>query len=485
ADGAGSLLDLASLTHLERSGGSNTSDLRINATDGGTVDLSGLAAFADNVSGVNGRLVIGANGSGAKVLLPGVTALTDADLSVRDGGQITGQLVTLGGRSSLTLRSTGVIDLAALVNADNATLVAEDGGLLDLGTASIDQADLIARKGFLGSGGAVLTTSVTSWTGTNGFNLDRDFSADGAGSLLDLASLTHLERSGGSNTSDLRINATDGGTVDLSGLTAFADNVSGVNGRISVSATGAGSAIDLGQLAALDNANVTIADTASVDLGNLTAFAGGTLALTSTDGAAADLHVGDSLHLGTGGVLDVDGSSASLVIGPGAPAAGVDGAVVVAFGGALSGSGSVVGTLINDGLVGPGNSPGTLTVDGDYQQNPGAILDIEIGGSDQGITYDLLAILGSALLAGDVEVSLFDGFVPNLGESFVFLEAAGGISGTFDNIFCTSCAGVVFELFHGADFVSLTAVAAPVPLPAGAWLLLAPAGFVLARRRRA
>jgi len=357
--------------------------------------------------------------------------------------------------------------------ANDASLIAEDQGSLTLGLGNLDRSNLIARKGFLGSGGATVTTAVTSWTGATGFAITRQFSADGAGSLLDLSSLTTVVRSGGSTNSHLNINATDGGRVDLSGLAAFTDNASGTNGRVRVTANGANSAIDLGQLTTLAAADITVDDTASVDVGRLTTFSGGTITLESTATDAADLHVADSFTLGDGAIVEVAGSTAALVVGPGLPAGAEDGSLTVAAGGSLFGTGSIVGTLINAGLVGPGSSPGTLSVTGDFTQMATATLEIEIGGGVAGTSFDLLAISGLATVAGTVEVSLWDAFVPTLGSSYVFLTAAAGIDGLFDSVACTNCgaAGIGFELFHGANFVSLTAVAAPIPVPAAAWLL--------------
>lgn len=281
-----------------------------------------------------------------------------------------------------------------------------------------------------------MRTAVTSWTGTTDFALTRQFAADGAGSLLDLSSLSTVVRSGGSTNSHLNINATDGGRVDLSGLTAFTDNASGTNGRVRITANGANCVVDLGQVTSMAATDITVDETAMVEADQLTAFAGGTIILESTAASAADLHVANTFTLSDGAVVNVAGSTAVLV-------------------------------------VGPGNSPGTLTVTGDYAQLDTAALAIEIGGTDPGVGFELLAVSGLATIAGIVEVSLWDAFVPNLGNSFVFLTAAAGIDRLFDGVSCTNCAsaGVAFELLHGADFVSLTAVAAPIPVPAALWLL--------------
>lgn len=389
--------------------------------------------------------------------------------------------LSLGAGVTFVTDGAGSAYTTAVTVANDATLIAEDQSSLALGGGDLDRSSLIARKGFLGAGGATLTTGVTSWTGTNGFNLDRSFTADGTGTLLDLSSLSNVERSGGSTYSDLNISATDGGRVDLTGIAAFADHASGTNGRINISASGNGSQVDLANLAALAGADVTVDDTAGVDLGSLGAFAGGTIALQSGDGAAPDVHVAAAFTLGDGGVVEAAGGSAALVVGPGTPVGAADGSLTVATGGSLFGTGTVVGALVNQGLIGPGSSPGTLVVDGDYQQDGGAILAIELGGSIQGSEFDLVSISGQASLGGDVEVTLVDGFLPTLGETFVFLEAAGGVNGLFENLFCTNCgSGIGFDLVHGPDFASLTAV----PLPGAVWLLGPALGLLLTAARR-
>lgn len=374
---------------------------------------------------------------------------------------------------------------AGMTFANDTTLIAEDQSQVNLGGGNLDRSNLIARKGFLGAGGAQLTTTVTSWTGTNGFNLDRQFTADGTGSLVDLSSLTTIERNGGSTSSDLTISATDGGEVRLGGNSGFADNGSGINGHIRVSASGAGSALDLSNVETLTSADVTVNDEATINLRKLSAFAGGTLALTSTTADAQDFHVATSFELGELGIIEVAGSTAAVVVGPGTPAGAADGSVTVAAGGSLSGTGSIVSTLVNLGSLAPGQSPGVLGVDGSYAQGAGAILALDVGGLAQGVAFDFLDVSGSASLAGVVGVSLFDSYVPTLGATFVFLEAAGGINGIFDGITCANCGDVAFELVYGSHDVSLNTVAAPVPLPAAGWLLAsAIAGLAGTRRRR-
>lgn len=63
----------------------------------------------------------------------------------------------------------------------------------------------------------------------------------------------------------------------------------------------------------------------------------------------------------------------------------------------LSGSGAVDGNLYHAAAVDPGDSPGTLYIFGDYTQDPGGVLNIELLNA---VVYDQLDVRGSALLGG-------------------------------------------------------------------------------------
>ena len=69
----------------------------------------------------------------------------------------------------------------------------------------------------------------------------------------------------------------------------------------------------------------------------------------------------------------------------------------------------------------PGASPGTLLINGDFVQTPAGVLAIELGGTNQGVTYDLLQITGNAVLDGVLNVTNVGTFVPAAGDSFSFM----------------------------------------------------------------
>ena len=104
-------------------------------------------------------------------------------------------------------------------------------------------------------------------------------------------------------------------------------------------------------------------------------------------------------------------------------------------GGRLEGVGDVQldGPLSNSGVVAPGGSPGLLVLNnGDYLQSAGGMLEIDLSGVHAG-EFDRLEVRrGSATLAGGLEVSLFDGFVPPVESVFEILWAEENLSGAFD-----------------------------------------------------
>ncbi len=99
----------------------------------------------------------------------------------------------------------------------------------------------------------------------------------------------------------------------------------------------------------------------------------------------------------------------------------------------LSGNGMIDGDLNNTGSVVPGDSPGKITVTGDYTQTPAGSLRLEIGGITAETDSDILIVQGAAALAGKLEVSLWDGFTPAVGDQFEVLNFAS-VSGDFETV---------------------------------------------------
>ena len=101
-------------------------------------------------------------------------------------------------------------------------------------------------------------------------------------------------------------------------------------------------------------------------------------------------------------------------------------------GGVLGGSGTVFGSVTNSGIVDPGNPLGKLIIDGNYFQTASGTLGIALAGTLPGTNFDLLVVTNIASLAGALNVTLTNGFIPPNGAFFTFLSA-GTCSNSFDS----------------------------------------------------
>jgi len=166
--------------------------------------------------------------------------------------------------------------------------------------------------------------------------------------------------------------------------------------------------------------------------GGLTLDGGGTLTLT-----------GDSTYTGlteiNDGELALEGS--------------VAGSVKVDDDGMLTGEGSMAGdlTATDGGIVSPGSSIGTLTVEGDYHQQSGSTLIVELDGEEG--TSDLLDVGGAATLASGstIEASITGhNYIPT-GSSFTVISADDGITDNGAEVESTS-ATLTIELDRDRTF---------------------------------
>ena len=186
--------------------------------------------------------------------------------------------------------------------------------------------------------------------------------------------------------------------------------------------------------------------------GSLTKVGTGTLTLTG-----ANDYIGTTTV--NGGGLIVNGSIRSLQ-------------TLVNAGGLLGGFGSLdqitVGTepmfitggdLLNSGIVSPGDPTGKLTVGGSYTQTAGGTLRIQVAGL--GATeHGLLAVNGTATLAGTLQIIRLNNFQLHPGDQITFLTANGGVNGTFatiQNDFSTSGTIVGSQIIFLPDSVVLEA----------------------------
>ena len=227
ADGAGSLVDLPLVTNVTLG---YYRALYVQAYDGGMVDLHRLTSAA-------GAVQVDAQDPGTFVDLSGIagrwTSLGSSDLILhaQTGASILIPNVTQLEYASLRVDDTGTISTAQLNLLTNVALTV-DGSVPDFGrVTNIDDCDIIA----LGGGVARLTN--VFWV-TDG-NQNPTWRADGAGSLVDLSSLTGVTVG---YYRALYVQAYNGGEVDLRRLNSLS------TGSVQVTADGTGSVMDLSTL---------------------------------------------------------------------------------------------------------------------------------------------------------------------------------------------------------------------------------------------
>ncbi len=155
--------------------------------------------------------------------------------------------------------------------------------------------------------------------------------------------------------------------------------------------------------------------------------------------------------------------------------------------GTLAGNGAFNDLVIQDGAtLSIGNSAGLVTIDS-LELSQGSLLNIELGGLalDE---FDRMVVSGDATVAGDLAVSLIDGFTLANGQEFLIADIGGQLLGQFNGLqegsLVTTFAGqnlfLTYQAGDGNDIGLFTAV----PEPNAVLLLLLGAVWLVSRRPR-
>jgi hypothetical protein len=133
-------------------------------------------------------------------------------------------------------------------------------------------------------------------------------------------------------------------------------------------------------------------------------------------------------------------------------------------GGSVFGTGNLAANVQSSGAVTPGDSAaktGILTVTGSYTQNSTGTLNIGIGGKTVASQFDQLRVADAARLKGTLNVSLLNGFVPAVGDTFIIL-LAGSRTGSFSTVNGASIdSSEHFVVRHSLNDVTLQVVTGP------------------------
>ncbi len=390
------------------------------------------------------------DGDGTLEAKAGFDNSADATIELRDG-----TLLISGGNFQATPDS--VIEsfrIAGETAEDTATVVVTDGattigtGTLWLGSSQggegkfrvenggeVTCAGTEIALGFGAQASVTITGPQSSWTATWASSI-ADW-PDSNGSLSVLAG-------GEFNSFFLSVGGYQGdGRVRVSGVGSRLDN----EGRLTIGNVGG-----LGSLSISSNATVSTEslrmgssdDTATY--GGVFLFGNGQMLVSGdafvggsdTEGGAGTgelwileghVEVGQTLKIWSNGEVELDSDISSLFAGS---IDNSDGGNFLFPRGTLQ-TGSFIGDLVNQsGTLAPGPDAGTTAITGNYTQQSGAILEMELGGSVLG-THDLVTITDAASIDGELKISLINGFVPVPVDEIVLVNA-DSINGFFDNV---------------------------------------------------
>jgi T5SS/PEP-CTERM-associated repeat protein len=240
-----------------------------------------------------------------------------------------------------------------------------------------------------------------------------------------------------------------------------------------------------------------------LDVGGTDTAAGGVGVFRLTEDASAQ--VGSVLNIWGNGTVDVAGGA--MTVGSKVTLATI-GQILINSGGTVKGNGTVVASagipieVAEGGILAPG-SPGALkivqpnfvhvdddvtndlTIDGDFQDDPGGTLDMQITGADAA-DYGHLTVTGTSDIQGSVLLDFMDGFGPQTGDVYDLFSFDGGANDFSGDIQVMGLApGWLYQIEQVGDeeeIESLNNGTATTPEPASAAWLLA-AGLLLRQRR--
>ncbi len=313
---------------------------------------------------------------------------------------------------------------------------------------------------------------ITVLNGSHTINSNVDLLSEGD---WDIASGSTLTLNGALGAGTRTLNKTGAGTVNLAG-----------GGQVNNLAVNAGTVIIGGGTFQINNAlsgsgTMRLTNSSALTIGGSGVFSGsiqGNGSLTKTGSGTLTI-TGASTFTGgttvTAGTLMVNNTT-GWALG--------SGGVVVKSGATLGGTGSIDGTVQIDtgATLAPGASAGGLLLG---SLNLDGVLEIEIGGTTQGTEYDHIELAGgTSRLNGTLDVTLIDGFTPNLGDTFeVVSHFFGGLEVDFAavNLPDLSAQGLAWRLDASATALSLEVVLIPEP---ASLVLLGLGGLCLLHRKR-
>lgn len=381
----------------------------------------------------------------------------------------------LGGNSELIISNGGQLDVDGTLSAQGmtgsvTTIQVEEFARLNAGRFSLGAVNSIDFT--VNNGGLVLADEtlssigffVVGSTNSNDAGTTRVVNVDGPGSEIEFDGLFIAQGNNGATT----INVTNGG--------AISERLIGGSAGIVIRGTNVASQI------LVDGAGSLLSTSGNIQIGE------DSFSMPNADG---ELILTNGATASAGNLVFVDGDASIVSVSSGSTLTAP--MILLNEGGTLSGDGgTIVGDVIVDGgTVAPGASPGTLNIDGDLDfRNINSLLEIEFESAD---VFDILNVSGD-LIATDgftLELSFLNGFTPQDGDTFSFLNIAGAtlVDLSMINIIATGLSDEFDFALNALDGVfSITASASDlseIPLPGALlFMLTGLVGFGSVRHRK-
>jgi hypothetical protein len=155
-------------------------------------------------------------------------------------------------------------------------------------------------------------------------------------------------------------------------------------------------------------------------------------------------------------------ATANLHLQSSGPLSATNGITIASLG-KISGDGLLIAHVSNSGSLSPGlpAAPGSLAFTGNLSLQSTSHLSLDLGGLIRKSHYDYLAISGALSLHGNLDVSLINGFSPQVGHSFDLFDASS-VSGNFSLLNLPSLSsglGWNTSLLPSTGVISVVAVA--------------------------
>jgi outer membrane autotransporter barrel domain len=345
------------------------------ATGGATIDNAGTISGGANADGTQANAV-SFSGGGNNLILRDTAGFSGYIVST-SGSTAGGDTLTFALTHDISFDAAfaGAVGSNAPVQGFSHFTKAGSNTLTLTGTGSADQAWTISSGSLVGTTDSVVGNVTFAPSAGNSANLTFDQATDGTynGVLSGNGSLTK----DGDGTLTLTGNNTYTGITTINGGSLLVSH-DGVTGMF------AGDVMNNAALV-FNRADTVSYDAVISGTGTVTQAGTGLLMLNGVNTYTGRTTV----KAGTLEVGDADHASASL-----------QSAVQVDADGTLRGHGTINGDVTSDGIVWPGGSVGQLTINGNYTQNAGATLQVDVTPTEA----SQLLVHGTATLGGTLSL---------------------------------------------------------------------------------